>query len=73
MEDDINKDQDSEEVKLLRYIRDNVVRKTPEGQEIIRLYYQLSPMIVKVMKKDEEFKEEVKALIDGILGLVGGY
>ncbi len=24
------------------------------------------------MEKDEEFKEEVKELIDGVLGLVGG-
>ena len=41
------------------------------GQEIIKLYYQLSPMIVKAMEKDEEFKEGVKEMIDGVLGLLG--
>jgi hypothetical protein len=61
----------SEEVKLLRYFRDNVLSQTPEGQEIIRLYYQWSPVIVKAMEEDEEFKEDVKELIDGVLELIG--
>lgn len=60
----------SEETKLLRYLRDNVLNSTPEGQEIIKLYYQLSPMIAKVMKKDEGFGEELKTTIDGILILI---
>ena len=46
--------------------------QTQEGQEIIRLYYQWSPVIVKAMEEDEEFKEEVKEMIDGVLELVGG-
>ena len=29
-------------------------------------------MIVKAVEEDEEFKEEVKELIDGVLELVGG-
>ena len=59
----------SKETELLRYVRDNVLSKTPEGREIVRLYYKLSPVIVKVMREDEEFKEEVKAVVDGILQL----
>jgi hypothetical protein len=62
----------SEETEFLRYIRDNVLSQTPAGQEIIRLYYQWSPAIVKAMKEDEEFKEQVKALIDGVLELIEG-
>jgi hypothetical protein len=62
----------SEQIDLLRYIRDNVLTQTPEGQEIIRLYYQWSPAIVKAMEQDEEFKEEMKEMIDGVLGLIGG-
>ena len=64
--------ENSEEVELLRYLRDDVLSKTPEGREIIRLYYQLSPVIVKAMDGDEEFKEEVKEMIDGVLLLVRG-
>jgi len=60
------------QTELLRYLRDNVLNKTPEGRELTRLYYKLSPVIVKAMKKDEEFQEEVKELIDGIWGVIGG-
>ena len=62
----------SEETELLRYFRDNVLIKTPEGRELIKLYYLWSPIIVEVMEKDEGFKEEVKEMIDGILLLIGG-
>ena len=39
--------------------------------KIIKLHYQWSPIIVKSMKEDENFKEEVKKLLDGVLELVG--
>ena len=61
----------SREVGLLRYFRDNVLSQTPEGREMIKLYYQWSPVIVKAMEVDEEPKEEVQELIDGVLGMVG--
>ena len=62
--------QHSEKIEFLRYLRDNVLRKTPEGEEIIRLYYEWSPVIVRVMEDDEEFKEVVKEVIDSILPLI---
>jgi hypothetical protein len=62
----------SKQTELLRCFRDNVLNQTPEGQEIIRLYYEWSPAIVKAIEQDEEFKEEVKGMIDGVLGLSGG-
>ena len=46
----------SKEVELLRYVRDNILDKTSEGKELIRLYYQWSPAIVKAMEEDEKFK-----------------
>jgi len=64
--------EDSVEVELLRYVRDNILSATPEGQEIIRLYYQLSPVIVKAMQNDEEFRQEMKEMIDGVLLLIMG-
>ena len=63
-------DEHSEEIELLRCFRDNVLNQTPEGQAIIRLYYEWSPIIVKAMEEDEEFKEELKKMIDGVLLLV---
>ena len=62
----------SAQTDLLRYFRDNVLLTTPEGQELIRLYYEWSPAIIKAMEEDENFKEYVKEMIDGILPLVSG-
>ena len=56
--------------ELLRYYRDNVLSTTPEGQEIIRLYYEWSPVILQAMERDKTFKEELKALIDGFMPLI---
>ena len=60
----------SEETELLRNFRDNVLSQTPEGQEVIRLYYRWSPVIVKAMEEDEKFEEWVKEMIDGVLMLI---
>jgi hypothetical protein len=60
----------SEEVELLRYYRDNVLSHTPEGRELIKAYYQWSPIIVQAMEEDEDFKKEVKEIIDGFLPLL---
>ena len=49
-----------------------MLSQTPEGQDLIRLYYELSPGIVKAMEEDESFKQEVKEMIDGILPLLRG-
>jgi len=57
----------SDEAELLRKVRDEVLSKTPAGQEIINLYYQWSPTIVKAMGGDKTFKKQVKGIIDGIL------
>ena len=62
----------SEQTELLRHIRDNVLSQTPEGQELIELYYQWSPAIVKAMEEDDKYKKNVKEMIDGVLPLISG-
>jgi hypothetical protein len=62
--------ENSEETELLRSFRKNVLSKTSEGREIIRLYYEWSPVIVKAMEEDEEFKKEVKKFFDTIVPLI---
>jgi sugar lactone lactonase YvrE len=62
----------AEKTELLRHFRDNILSETPEGQELIKLYYEWSPVIVKAMEKDEKFKESVKGMIDGFLSLITG-
>ena len=48
-----------------------MLSQTPEGREIIRLYYEWSPAIVKAIEEDEKFKAQVKEMIDEVLGLIG--
>lgn len=60
----------SEEAELLRYFRDNVLSNTVEGRALIRMYYLLSPIIVKAMEGDEDFKEETKQMIDDMLLMI---
>ena len=62
----------SKEVEFLREIRDKVLNNTTEGRELVKLYYQWSPAIVRSMEKDERFKEGMKEMIDGVLELMGG-
>ncbi len=60
----------SEQANLLRYFRDNILSKTSEGYQLIRLYYEWSPVIVRVLAEDGAFKEDVKETIDRILPLI---
>ena len=60
----------SKETELLRYFRDTVLSKTPEGQKIIKLYYQWSPVLIKMMGGNEEVKDTVKAMINRVLPLI---
>ncbi len=47
-----------------------MLKRTPEGRDIIRLYYEWSPAIVKAMEEDEGFKAELKEMMDGILPII---
>ena len=62
----------SEQTEMLRHFRDTILNKTPEGKELIKLYYQWGPVIVKLMEQDREFRKEVKGMIDSLLPLVRG-
>ncbi len=62
----------SGEVEFLRNFRDHILSKTPSGRELIRLYYQLSPAIVKAVEENEALREEVKKIIDKTLPLIEG-
>jgi hypothetical protein len=61
--------EDSGEIKILRSLRNEVMDEIPEGQELIKLYYEWSPAIVKAMDEDERFKEDIKEMVNGLLML----
>ena len=62
--------ENSRETRLLRSIRDNLLRKTQEGQELIKLYYQWSPAIVQAMQQDKSFEADIRQMIDAFLLLI---
>ena len=64
--------EDSDETELLRFTRDTILSSTPKGRELIKLYYQWSPIIVQITKDDENFKQELKEMIDDVLPLLKG-
>jgi hypothetical protein len=57
-------------VNLLRKFRDDVLSTTPEGRKFIKLYYRLSPLVVKAMAEDKNFEDEIKAIIDDLLPMI---
>jgi len=63
-------DKASEEINITKNFRDTVLSQTPEGRALIKLYYSWSPAIVKAMEEDEEFKEEVKQMLDSVLPMI---
>lgn len=62
----------SEEVLLLRWFRDTVLSTTPEGKQIIKVYYQWSPLLLKAMDDDKELQGDVKEVVDHLLKLIRG-
>jgi hypothetical protein len=64
--------ENAEEVAFLRNFRDEVLGKSPSGGELIRLYYEWGPTIIKAMEEDEEYRREIKEVVDGVLMLIGG-
>jgi hypothetical protein len=58
----------SAQAALLRGFRDSVMSKTSEGRALVELYYQWSPIIVQAIRKDDQLREEIKALMAYIVG-----
>jgi hypothetical protein len=59
--------ENAEEAELLRKYRDNVLSKTPEGQEIIETYYKFSPKVTMLLEQRPLLKNRAKTFIDGML------
>lgn len=63
--------ESSAQAVFLRNFRDSVLSKTPEGQALIELYYRWSPVLVRGLRKDDQLREEIKVLMDDIVGIMG--
>ena len=56
--------------KLQNDFLDTTLSQTQKGREIIRQYYNFSPVLVEAMKADEGFKNEVRDVIDEALMII---
>jgi len=56
-----------ETIHLLRTLRNEVLSTTPEGQALIGLYYGLSPVLFRAVEGDEDYREQMKKIIDDIV------
>jgi hypothetical protein len=59
--------RDSRQAALLRIFRDGVLSTTPEGRQLMALYYGWAPFIVKALREDAAFKMWLREMIDGLL------
>ncbi len=62
--------EDSDEVVVLRYYRDHVLQATPEGREIIQLYYAWSPSVARMIENDLELQGDLQKTVDEFLHMV---
>jgi hypothetical protein len=63
---------DSLQAKALRTFRDAVLLRTPEGRELIRLYYQWGPFVSRVIEADEQVREQAEQLADAAVKMIEG-
>lgn len=66
----LGKDAKEDELNTLRGFRDEVLSETPEGQEMIKLYYEWGPLVIQAMDEEEKFKKKVREVIDAFLPLI---
>jgi hypothetical protein len=62
--------ENSVEVAFSRHLRDSVLRKTPEGRELIKIYYDWSPQLVRALEGEAALKDQLKKVLDQILHLI---
>jgi len=62
--------EDAQVILRMRNFRDHILNTSPAGRELIRLYYELSPVIVKAMASDKGFKAAVRLMADGVASLM---
>ncbi len=60
----------SEEVALLRLIRNEVLCRTPEGRELISLYNEWNPVILQLVEADEELNGILKETLDDLMLII---
>ncbi len=59
--------EDDPRLDTLRAFRDQVLAKNPNGQKMIRMYYDASAAVVQMMDKDPELRESARKYLESIM------
>lgn len=62
---------DCKELTLLRYFRDEYMKKTPEGAKLVEEYYAIAPGIVEKINQRPDKKEIYDSIYKDIITCVG--
>jgi len=62
----------SEEVLLLRNIRDAILSSTPEGQELTKLYYTWNWLLIEAIESNPGLKETLKTVLEQTIEVISG-
>jgi hypothetical protein len=59
--------EDDLRLDTLRKFRDQVLAKNPNGQKMIKMYYDASAAVVQMMDKDPELRESARKYLESIM------
>jgi hypothetical protein len=59
--------EDDPRLDTLRAFRDQVLAKNPNGQKMIKMYYDASAAVVQMMDKDPELRESARKYLESIM------
>ncbi|MEI6125600.1 MAG: rhodanese-like domain-containing protein [Pseudomonadota bacterium] len=60
----------SEEIRALRDFRDAVLAQSPQGQQLIHLYYSISPVLAEYVRGNKGARAMLETVLDALLPLV---
>jgi len=58
---------DCEQVMVLREFRDNVLLKKSWGRIFVKMYYSISPKLVKYIRKDSKLEQNIRSGLDFLI------
>ncbi len=61
---------DPESLEILRRFRDEVLARTESGRALIKLYYEKSPLIIKLIDNNAQLKERFRTILKAVMPFI---
>jgi len=65
-------DYNSPEVMFFRYWRDEILMQSWVGRLFVEVYYKISPLLAKIIKKNENLKNGSRVMLNSLIKILGG-